>query len=60
LEHTCRKPLRIDVHPQRIVREIVSLHDGRIEARSDGLGLGSEFIVTLPPAPGPALQPDSR
>jgi signal transduction histidine kinase len=31
-----------------IVREIVERHDGRIEARSDGAGHGSEFIVTLP------------
>ena len=34
-----------------VVREIVSLHRGRIEARSDGLGKGSEFVVTLPAAP---------
>jgi two-component system, sensor histidine kinase len=31
-----------------VVREIVSLHQGRVEARSDGLGKGSEFVVTLP------------
>jgi signal transduction histidine kinase len=31
-----------------VVREIVTLHGGRIEARSQGQGLGSEFIVTLP------------
>jgi signal transduction histidine kinase len=31
-----------------IVKEIVSLHGGRIEARSQGLGHGSEFVVTLP------------
>jgi len=35
-----------------VVREIVALHDGRIEARSDGPGHGSEFIVTLPLASG--------
>ena len=34
-----------------VVREIVALHHGRIEARSEGLGKGSEFIVTLPLAP---------
>ena len=34
-----------------VVREIVSLHRGRIEARSDGLGKGSEFVVTLPVLP---------
>jgi signal transduction histidine kinase len=34
-----------------VVREIVTLHGGRIEARSQGPGQGSEFIVTLPLAP---------
>jgi signal transduction histidine kinase len=32
-------------------REIVTLHRGRIEAYSDGLGKGSEFEVTLPASP---------
>ena len=36
-----------------VVREIVALHRGRVEARSEGLGHGSEFIVTLPLAPPP-------
>jgi len=31
-----------------IVREIVMLHGGSIEARSDGVGQGCEFIVGLP------------
>ena len=31
-----------------LVRGIVSLHDGSIEARSEGSGRGSEFIVRLP------------
>lgn len=34
-----------------VARDIVSLHCGRIEARSDGLGKGSEFEVTLPASP---------
>jgi signal transduction histidine kinase len=34
-----------------VTREIVELHQGRIEARSAGLGHGSAFIVTLPVAP---------
>jgi two-component system, sensor histidine kinase len=34
-----------------VARDIVSLHRGRIEARSDGLGKGSEFEVTLPASP---------
>jgi signal transduction histidine kinase len=33
-----------------IVREIVLLHGGSIEVRSDGAGKGCEFVVTLPPA----------
>ena len=31
-----------------IVKRLVELHGGRIEARSEGLGRGSEFIVHLP------------
>jgi PAS domain S-box-containing protein len=31
-----------------LVRRLVELHGGRIEARSEGLGKGSEFVVTLP------------
>jgi PAS domain S-box-containing protein len=31
-----------------LVRNLVELHDGRIEARSDGPNRGSEFIVSLP------------
>jgi signal transduction histidine kinase len=31
-----------------IARRIAELHGGRIEARSDGPGAGSEFTVTLP------------
>jgi PAS domain S-box-containing protein len=31
-----------------LARSIVALHDGSIEARSGGLGQGSEFIVRLP------------
>jgi signal transduction histidine kinase len=34
-----------------VVREIVTLHRGRIDARSDGLGKGSEFEITLPASP---------
>lgn len=37
-----------------VVREIVASHHGRIECRSAGLGRGSEFIVALRPARGPA------
>ncbi|WP_375444788.1 PAS domain S-box protein [uncultured Fibrella sp.] len=31
-----------------LVKQLVELHGGRVEARSAGLGRGSEFIVTLP------------
>src|SRR6185369_9579161 len=31
-----------------LVRRLVELHGGRVEARSPGLGQGSEFIVYLP------------
>ena len=31
-----------------LVREFVTAHDRSIEARSAGLGLGSEFLVRLP------------
>jgi signal transduction histidine kinase/ActR/RegA family two-component response regulator len=31
-----------------LVRSLVALHGGRVEARSDGLGCGSEFVVELP------------
>jgi signal transduction histidine kinase len=31
-----------------LVRRIVELHGGSVQATSDGLGKGSEFIVRLP------------
>ncbi len=31
-----------------IVRHLVELHGGTVEARSEGLGNGAEFVVTLP------------
>ena len=31
-----------------LVRSIVDMHGGSIEVRSDGAGLGSEFLVRLP------------
>lgn len=34
-----------------LVRNLISLHNGRVEARSKGLGLGSKFTVTLPLLP---------
>jgi PAS domain S-box-containing protein len=34
-----------------LVRGLVTLHGGSVEARSDGLGCGSEFTVRLPAGP---------
>lgn len=31
-----------------LVKSLVAMHGGRVEARSDGPGLGSEFVVRLP------------
>jgi signal transduction histidine kinase/CheY-like chemotaxis protein len=45
-----------------LARRLVELHGGRIEARSDGLGHGSEFVVRLPiilDAPRPVRSPIS-
>jgi signal transduction histidine kinase/ActR/RegA family two-component response regulator len=38
-----------------LVRRLVALHGGRVEASSDGPGCGSEFIIRLPRA-APALE----
>jgi PAS domain S-box-containing protein len=40
-----------------LVRGLVTLHGGRVEARSDGPGKGSEFIVRLPIGTTPAETP---
>jgi CheY-like chemotaxis protein len=37
-----------------LVRSLVEMHGGRVEARSPGPGQGSEFIVRLPAAEAPA------
>lgn len=31
-----------------LVKRLVEMHGGQIEAKSDGLGKGAEFIVRLP------------
>jgi CheY-like chemotaxis protein len=44
-----------------LVRGLVERHGGRVEARSAGVGQGSEFIVHLPlGASGPQVQPLPR
>lgn len=46
-----------------LVKSLVEMHDGRIEARSPGLRQGSEFVIHLPIAPhafkGQPVVPDS-
>lgn len=37
-----------------LVKRLVELHGGSVEARSPGLGAGSEFVVRLPALPGAA------
>jgi signal transduction histidine kinase/CheY-like chemotaxis protein len=37
-----------------LVRRIAELHEGRVEARSEGAGKGSEFILQLPAIEAPA------
>src|ERR1700675_634429 len=37
-----------------LVQRLVEMHRGTVEARSPGLGRGSEFTVRLPAAPSPA------
>lgn len=36
-----------------LVKGLVGLHDGQVEARSEGLGHGSEFLFHLPVVPAP-------
>ena len=43
-----------------LARGLVALHGGSLEARSDGPGKGSEFIVRLPAEASPAEIPDSE
>ena len=37
-----------------LVKQIVELHGGRVEASSEGVGKGSDFVVRLPVMPVPA------
>ncbi|HEX5070453.1 MAG TPA: ATP-binding protein [Vicinamibacterales bacterium] len=42
-----------------LVRSLVEMHGGRVEARSDGPGTGSEFIVDLPASAEAILPADA-
>ena len=37
-----------------LVRSLVEMHDGSVEVHSDGVGKGSEFVITLPRIKAPA------
>lgn len=41
-----------------LARHLVRMHGGRIEARSDGLGTGTTFVIGLPMADPPPLDSD--
>jgi PAS domain S-box-containing protein len=43
-----------------LVRRLIELHGGRVEAFSDGAGRGSEFVVHLPTCSAPALSDSTR
>ena len=43
-----------------LVKNLVEMHNGRVEARSDGLCKGSEFVVRLPISPRTLGQDHSR
>ena len=39
-----------------LAKQLVEMHDGHIEVRSEGAGCGSEFVVRLPTATGPRVE----
>ena len=43
-----------------LVRRLTEMHGGSVEARSNGPGRGSEFLVRLPLAPGLASEPPAQ
>jgi signal transduction histidine kinase len=42
-----------------LVRTLVTMHGGRVEARSQGLGTGSEFVVDLPVLAGASAEAEA-
>jgi CheY-like chemotaxis protein len=43
-----------------LVRHVVELHGGRVVARSEGAGQGTEVVLHLPARPGAGAQPGTR
>ena len=43
-----------------LVKGLVEMHGGSIEARGAGVGMGSEFVVRLPVVPAPEDPPPAR
>jgi PAS domain S-box-containing protein len=43
-----------------LVKSLVELHGGSVEAHSDGLGKGTEFVVRLPPLARPPSHPSDE
>src|SRR3979490_2101341 len=43
-----------------LVRRLLQMHGGSIAAHSEGAGLGSEFVIRLPPLPGATQSGDGR
>jgi PAS domain S-box-containing protein len=43
-----------------LVKQLVEMHGGRVEARSEGLGRGAEFVVSLPARVRAAAEPAKK
>ena len=43
-----------------LVKQLIELHDGTVEAHSDGAGQGSEFVVALPAVDAPLQEASPR
>jgi signal transduction histidine kinase len=43
-----------------LVKDLVAMHGGIVQVRSEGTGKGSEFVVRLPMGPGEREAPMSR